>query len=382
VLIGAIETQKPAESQMTIISTDVETTGDAFTFTSAGAYVVVKAGVVLESDQEAAVRSNYANDTLVNNGVLIADGLGIDAGYGAAFTGTGAHVINSATGIISGAVAGVIVTNQNFTLENHGIVDSFGLDGIAGYGNNAVITNGATGTISGQRFGIWLTGATSYLTNWGEITSASSYGVNVNSSTGATIVNYGTISGFGGGVHSDNGSTTIDNLGIINSIVLDNEHFWNDFVKNHGTVTGEVSLGAGSDTYIGIGHSIVGTSVSGNDGNDTLTGGAEDDTLLGGNGSDTLTGGRGDDILTGGTSKDFFVFKGVFGNDEITDFHPSMSTHDVIRFSTSLFADYAAVQSNMTQVGTDVLISLDADHSIVVHNVVLASMVASDFAFI
>jgi len=47
-----------------------------------------------------------------------------------------------------------------------------------------------------------------------------------------------------------------------------------------------------------------------------------------------------------------------------------------------MFADFAAVQNAMQQVGDDTVITLDADNAITLQNVNAASLQASDFAFI
>src|SRR5205823_6585377 len=51
-----------------------------------------------------------------------------------------------------------------------------------------------------------------------------------------------------------------------------------------------------------------------------------------GNGADILVGGPGD-VLTGGNGPDLFVFRGAFGNNEITDF----GNPDTIQFDRSIF---------------------------------------------
>src|SRR6185295_5416599 len=60
-------------------------------------------------------------------------------------------------------------------------------------------------------------------------------------------------------------------------------------------------------------------------------------TLIGQGGNDRLDGAGGNDTLTGGSGNDTFVFKAGFGNDTITDFHPSSIQtirleHDFIEF--------------------------------------------------
>jgi len=62
-----------------------------------------------------------------------------------------------------------------------------------------------------------------------------------------------------------------------------------------------ISLGAGSDSYLGLGGN---DSVLGNDGNDTISGGNGGDTVHGGAGDDSILGGNGDDRIFGGLGND------------------------------------------------------------------------------
>lgn len=68
----------------------------------------------------------------------------------------------------------------------------------------------------------------------------------------------------------------------------------------------ESNLGAGNDTYSGIGVTIP-QHIWGGDGSDAITGGAAADTLYGGNGFDVLKGQNGNDILFGDAGVDWLV---------------------------------------------------------------------------
>ncbi len=124
-----------------------------------------------------------------------------------------------------------------------------------------------------------------------------------------------------------------------------------------------ISGGNGNDT------------VDGGNGNDNLSGDAGNDNLNGGNGNDRLAGGTGDDMLTGGNGNDTFVFGANFGNDTVTDFHNG----DHIEIDDHLFANFAAIQAASQQVGSDVVITLDATDIITLQHVQLSSLHASDF---
>jgi len=80
-----------------------------------------------------------------------------------------------------------------------------------------------------------------------------------------------------------------------------------------------ISLGLGSDSYLGLGGS---DSVLGNGGNDTIDGGAGGDTIDGGIGDDSILGGEGNDYFVGSSGADTFV--GGNGIDSVNySFNPS-----------------------------------------------------------
>ena len=75
------------------------------------------------------------------------------------------------------------------------------------------------------------------------------------------------------------------------------------FISNAGSIIGDVAFFDGDDTYMGI-EGVVGGTVYGNAGNDTLFGGRERDILDGGAGADLLAGGESGDRLIGGAGDD------------------------------------------------------------------------------
>lgn len=111
------------------------------------------------------------------------------------------------------------------------------------------------------------------------------------------------------------------------------------------------------------------TLVVGSKNNDTIVGQhGSNDTIFGGKGNDRITGGAGDDILSGGEGRDTFFFRPGFGSDVITDFSTVSGDHDTIVLS-GLFADEAELDAHMTQVGSDVVISVSPSDQIVLTNV-------------
>jgi Ca2+-binding RTX toxin-like protein len=145
------------------------------------------------------------------------------------------------------------------------------------------------------------------------------------------------------------------------------EHFWST-TANWGVERFEFADGTTWDLarinseawYRGTssGETITGSAFA-----DNIDGLAGNDTLNGSTGADRLVGGAGNDSLTGGTGDDTFVFKPNFGLETVQDFKDTANENDILEFPTSIFADFAAVQAAMTQVGADVLITVDASNS-------------------
>jgi serralysin len=159
--------------------------------------------------------------------------------------------------------------------------------------------------------------------------------------------------------------------------------------------------GAGADDLNGnkgqdtvIGHSTVGESLRGGQGDDVIDGGASSghdfingnmgsDTVTGGDGGDTVRGGQGDDLIhagsgadliygdlgantiTGGAGADTFHSGASVARDVITDFHQSEG--DRVQVAASLTYTTA-------QVGGDVEIDVSNGDVIVLQNTQLLSL--------
>ena len=93
-------------------------------------------------------------------------------------------------------------------------------------------------------------------------------------------------------------------------------------------------------------------------------------------GAYTLAGGAGNDALSGGAGNDMFVFRAGLGQDTVTDFTPGQ---DVLDIRDGIFADAAAALAAATASGNNTLITIDANNSILLQNVALANLHASDF---
>ncbi len=164
-----------------------------------------------------------------------------------------------------------------------------------------------------------------------------------------------------------------------------NDTFWGSSTANdllYGD-SGNDSLGgySGRDTlYGGTGND----ALSGGKGRDLLYGGAGNDTLNGSTGVDTLDGGAGDDWLSDRYGSNTYVFSGdSFGQDTITDFTAGLTDgtlDDVIAFrGVSGFTSFADVIANATDDGTDTTITLDSGNHVVLEDVLVSDLVATDF---
>ena len=137
-----------------------------------------------------------------------------------------------------------------------------------------------------------------------------------------------------------------------------------------------LSGGLGDDVLIGSGGD---DALYGGGGNDYLQGGTGNDSLFGGDSNDYLQGGAGNDKLTGGNGADTFAWSS--GQDEILDFEIGT---DKIAFNDPSLASFGDLQKFMSQVGSNVVITYpgpDQGSSIVIYNVLLTSLSASDFIF-
>ena len=232
-------------------------------------------------------------------------------------------------GIISGALNGLWigqVGSVSNTVLNHGSISGGVHGSLARDVNGVLILGTATtlfndGTITAVAdggaaiaLGALSEGGGNFatITNQGSLVSLHGFGVD---GSGAalgflTLTNTGLISG---GIRGTAGDDLISNSGTILGNVTIAEGA--DTFNNHGTVTGTVALGASDDRYDGRGGSVTDV-VYGEDGMDTLLGGASDDLLSGDAGNDRLRGLAGDDSLSGGLGNDWLA--GGLGDDTLS----------------------------------------------------------------
>jgi Ca2+-binding RTX toxin-like protein len=142
----------------------------------------------------------------------------------------------------------------------------------------------------------------------------------------------------------------------------------------HGTENGNVISGdAGNDII----HGYEGIDfLNGEVGDDVLYGGDGDDDISGDAGNDALVGGAGNDYLDGGAGVDEFIFNAGFDDDEIDSFEAGEKLN---------FASFSTVTDisdlTITASGSDSLITLSGEGSILVYGKDAASWTNNDFVF-
>jgi len=93
-------------------------------------------------------------------------------------------------------------------------------------------------------------------------------------------------------------------------------------------------------------------------------------------GNDTLTSTAANEVFFGNGGLNTFVFSGGFGKDVVADFQPN---NDVVQLNHSVFADFASVLAHSAQVGSDVVVTVDAANSITLANTALSHLTSHNF---
>jgi hypothetical protein len=203
--------------------------------------------------------------------------------------------------------------------------------------------------------------------------SAGSDGIDIDGTVTGNILNQGTITANHNGITlagTLNGS--LNNAGLIRgNIAIDASAAQAGVtVRNSGTVLGNVALSHFDDRFDSTSGTVSG-SIEGLDG---------DDVLIGSRFSDVIVGGLGDDTLTGGLGADTFVLKPAeLGADTVTDFQTGLDALNVSAFNFGV-ADLQAVINSAQQSGSDALLTLTPNNTVLLQNVQASSLDTSDFA--
>ncbi|CAN7404871.1 calcium-binding protein [Rhizobium sp. LjRoot254] len=243
------------------------------------------------------------DDALVKKGVLL-NSLDDIVMLG---TGSGHQVVvrGDVIGHIGGMTLGdsALDANQRLTIASDASVIGSTFSGAVIYGSNSVVRN--DGQLGGGTNAISLygddTGTTSRLFNTGLIVteSLSAAAIYRNGEEDFRLVNDGKISSKAD--YAYDGTDSSGRQTIINS----------------GRFDGGIIFGDANDRYIGAGGRVVGI-ISGEVGNDRLTGGSRADQLAGDEGRDILKGSKGSDEFIYHLMNDTHVDRS--GRDLIQDF--------------------------------------------------------------
>ena len=160
----------------------------------------------------------------------------------------------------------------------------------------------------------------------------------------------------------------------------------NDSISLYFNGSATIYGGGGNDDVVASGQGTTSgyDFLYGGSGNDTIYthNSSLGDNAYGGAGNDKLTGAAGNDYLDGGAGNDTFIFGPGFGKDVIADFHNTAGEQDIVQIDRAIFADFDALQSHMSQVGSSVVITLDSNDTIELQNMNLQHLTVDDFRFV
>ncbi len=312
-------------------------------------------------------------DTIVKNSGHISGGGGGFGAYGA----TGLTLVND------GAINGIqVASSSNTSIQNSGLISSDGPYAIqvsslstATFIENSGTVHGnltvdSTSGVNIQNFGNWtgqfeIESSSNSVTNTGNISNGINFGTISDSTAGNSVTNDGTIHG---GIDFNTvggtpGGDTLTNAGTIYGPIHMSTA---ETLTNTGTIHGNVYFASGTTT----------------DSGDTFdnSNGVVLGTINGGGGYDTFIIGTGSNTYNPSGEFDHFDFGAGFGNDIIDGFKTGTG-HDYITFSGGDFTSYTELQTHMTQVGGNTIITLESGSTIELHALTMAHLSSADFVF-
>ncbi|MDQ8728500.1 family 16 glycosylhydrolase [Bradyrhizobium sp. LHD-71] len=109
------------------------------------------------------------------------------------------------------------------------------------------------------------------------------------------------------------------------------------------------------------------------------TGNDLDNIIIGNTGRNMIDGGKGNDVLAGGGGADTFRIRAGNGNEIVTDFKTGAGAGgDVLQLNETGFATAADVMAAMTQVGTDVVLTIGSGESITLQDTSIQDFTAAN----
>ena len=178
-------------------------------------------------------------------------------------------------------------------------------------------------------------------------------------------------SGTGGTLTLSDGATTTS-INFLGNYALSNFNFSSD--GDGGTLLSEAPANSGAQSGASsltlVSNASMGVSPV------TTTNAA---TII-----DTVSASNGSDTLTGNGGVDQFVFAPTTSptavQHTITNFNTNLDTINLQQFGNTVVSAADLIANHTTQVGNDTLIAIDSNDSILLKNVQVANLHASDFA--
>jgi Ca2+-binding RTX toxin-like protein len=159
-----------------------------------------------------------------------------------------------------------------------------------------------------------------------------------------------------------------------------------DTIVNYvGQESDAVALTLAAAGSVDLADELLGRAVTftGSSGDDTITTSNGNDTIYGLDGNDIINGGSGNDTITGGSGNDTFVFAAnLAGNSMIEDFEGGPDVGDVISIANSVFESFADILAAGEDTGTDWLLTIDSDTTLLLAGVNEYNLAANDFFFV
>ena len=113
----------------------------------------------------------------------------------------------------------------------------------------------------------------------------------------------------------------------------------------------------------------------------TGTGNSGNDLMIALGAGDTLIAGAGSNVLVdGGAGGDFFQIGSNATQNVIYGFQTSGANQDLIQLTGTTLSSFSQIQSHLSQVGADALLTLSPTQQVLIRNTQVSALTASDFA--
>ena len=225
---------------------------DTLTVTPTGSLTTAKVAVTLKGSTSGTGVVIDNSGSLISSGGRAIDSSGSASGQRnySIFNRSGAIIqgSNDALRIDTNFSSGTVLIDNSGTLRSTGSGQAIDLDAVRSDDVNISLTNRAGGLIRGEFSDGIKTGANASILNYGEISSGDALtddnkfdGIDIDSASGVSVTNYGSISGGRHGITTDLGATLVNYGGVTGRNGSGFGSDGNGTVINHGTITGAYS---------------------------------------------------------------------------------------------------------------------------------------------